>query len=140
MSNLYASTALGATRRSDSQRRPSAPFWHRDGSDPAPEFPTASDGLGSPRELLPYCDVVGVWLRDPLGPDDLACLQSLCGGMRTSRWGSRFSYLLNSRHLPESIARKACAGQRSLSGTATENARLPLASKSTGAPKVVGYF
>ncbi|QWG13641.1 hypothetical protein KMZ29_02570 [Bradyrhizobium sediminis] len=51
-----------------------------DGSDPAPHYPTASDGLGRPTALHPYRDVVGVWLRDPLGPDDLAQLQSLCGG------------------------------------------------------------
>jgi hypothetical protein len=80
MSNPYPSTALGATHRSGSHRRPSEAIKCRDGSDPAPEYPTASDGLGSPRELLPYLDVVGVWLRDPLGPNDLAYLQSLCGG------------------------------------------------------------
>ena len=88
MSKLYQNAPIGATRsdltqptrRSDRHRRPSKPLRMPSASDDTPHFATALDGLGSPQQSIPYCDVIGGWLRDPLGPEDLAHLDSLCGG------------------------------------------------------------
>ena len=88
MSKLYQNAPIGAarsdltqpTRRSNGHRWPSKPLRMPSASDDAPHFATALDGLGSPQQSIPYCDVIGGWLRDPLGPEDLAHLDSLCGG------------------------------------------------------------
>jgi hypothetical protein len=80
MAQKYPKAAPLATRRADLHNSSSAPMEHADAAVPSPDYPTASDDLGSPIAVRPYCDVIGVWLRDPLGPDALAELQSQCRG------------------------------------------------------------
>lgn len=80
MARKYSKGASGATQPLRPRTRPSGHIRADDGSDPAPYYATASDGLGCPIALHPYRDVIGVWVRHPLSPDDLAHLRSLCGG------------------------------------------------------------
>ena len=68
------------TRGADAQREPSERLQPITAANPALGIATVLDGLGCPIAMHPYCDVIGLWLRDPLCPADLADLQSQCGG------------------------------------------------------------
>jgi hypothetical protein len=60
--------------------------------DAAENYPTASDGLGCPIQIIHFPDAFSVWLRDPMEADTLASLQSLCGGKpRVENRKSRFN-------------------------------------------------
>lgn len=68
------------TRRAGRQREPSKPLPQPDAPDHLLSYPTASDGLGCPIQIIDFPDAFAIWLRSPMDAADLAHLRSLCGG------------------------------------------------------------